>query len=89
MTHNKTTDIERLNALCQTHGLRFVRVRRDYYFVSFKAHGLRQALGFVEGFDIARRAAENPELAWITGPPGWPLTRDDPNEIPFSPAGSP
>jgi hypothetical protein len=48
------TDIMRLNDLAKQHGLKFRRVGSTYTFDDFTAHGLKQALGFVEGFDRAK-----------------------------------
>jgi hypothetical protein len=53
MTH-KETNILRLNDLAEQHGLTFKRVGNTYIFDDFTAHGLRQALGFAEGFDRGR-----------------------------------
>jgi hypothetical protein len=53
------TDALRLNDLAKQYGLKFRRVRSTYQFDDFTAHGLKQALGFVEGYDrpLALRSA--------------------------------
>jgi hypothetical protein len=57
MTHmtndDRETDALRLNDLATEHGLSFRRVGSTYCFDEFTAHGLKQALGFVEGFNRA------------------------------------
>jgi hypothetical protein len=53
---SKETDELRLNDLSQQYALPFKRIRSTYIFEDFTAHGLRQALGYVEGFDRAMTA---------------------------------
>lgn len=48
------TDLQRLNDLVRQHGLHYRRVGSTYNFEDFTAHGLKQALGFAEGFDRAK-----------------------------------
>ena len=48
-----TPDTLRLNDLAKQYGLTFRRIRSTYIFDDFTAHGLRQALGYVEGYDRA------------------------------------
>jgi hypothetical protein len=55
-TSEKETDALRLNDLAKQYGLNFRRVGSTYKFEDFNAHGLRQALGFAEGFDRAMLA---------------------------------
>jgi hypothetical protein len=50
---SKETDELRLNDLSQQYALPFKRLRSTYRFEDFTAHGLRQALGYVEGYDRA------------------------------------
>jgi hypothetical protein len=50
------TDTLRLNDLAKQYGLKCRRVRSTYQFDEFTAHGLKQALGFVEGYDRAAHA---------------------------------
>jgi hypothetical protein len=50
------TDTLRLADLAKRYGLRFRRVGSTYQFDDFTAHGLKQALGFVEGYDRAASA---------------------------------
>jgi hypothetical protein len=50
---DRDTDLLRLNDLARKHGLKYRRVRNTYTFDDFTAHGLKQALGFAEGFDRA------------------------------------
>lgn len=52
--NDKETDTLRLNDLAAQHGLAFRVVGSTYIFDEFTAHGLRQALGFVEGYDRAK-----------------------------------
>jgi hypothetical protein len=52
-TGEEETDTFRLNDLAKEHGLTFRRVGSTYKFDDFNAHGLRQALGYAEGFDRA------------------------------------
>ena len=47
------TDTLRLHDLSQLHDLPFKKVRSRYIFEEFIARGLKQALGFVEGYDRA------------------------------------
>jgi hypothetical protein len=48
---DKESDALRLEDLCRQHGLTCRRVRSTYFFEDFTAHGLRQAVGYVEGYD--------------------------------------
>jgi hypothetical protein len=59
-TGEEETDTFRLNDLAKEHGLTLRRVGSTYKFDDFNAHGLRQALGFAEGFDraMASRSAQ-------------------------------
>jgi hypothetical protein len=50
------SDALRLNDLAKQYGLECRRVGSTYQFDDFTAHGLKQALGFVEGYDRAARA---------------------------------
>ena len=59
---SKETDELRLNNLSQQYALPFNRVRSTYIFEDFTAHGLRQALGFVEGFDLVMASNSSEEL---------------------------
>jgi hypothetical protein len=56
---DKETDELRLNDLSQQYDLPFKRIRSTYVFEDFRAHGLRQALGYAEGYDraMSRRTA--------------------------------
>jgi hypothetical protein len=54
---DEESDTARLEDLAKLHGLTFKHVGSTYIFDDFNAHGVRQALGFAEGFDRAR----NPE----------------------------
>jgi len=56
---DEETDLLRLNDLARLHCLDFRKIRRTYVFEDYTAHGLKQALGFVEGFDRAKCRAEN------------------------------
>jgi hypothetical protein len=49
----RETDALRLDDLSRLHDLPFQRKGNDYVFEEFVAHGLEQALGFVEGYDRA------------------------------------
>jgi hypothetical protein len=51
---DQETDLLRLNDLSRKHDLSFRKVGRTYIFDDFTAHGLKQALGFAEGFDRAK-----------------------------------
>ena len=53
---DKETDTLRLNDVAKEHGLSFARHGSTFQFEDFTAHGLEQALGFVEGFDRARKS---------------------------------
>ncbi len=53
---DKDTDALRLNDLAKQYGLECRRVGSTYQFDDFTAHGLKQALGFVEGYDRAAHA---------------------------------
>ncbi len=50
---DRETDILRLDDLAEQYGLTFQRRGSLYIFNDFIAHGLRQALGFAEGYDRA------------------------------------
>jgi hypothetical protein len=63
------TDTLRLNDLAKQYGLKFRRVRSTYQFDDFTAHGLKQALGFVEGYD---RAAKQAATAYRLADPSRP-----------------
>jgi hypothetical protein len=52
-TGEEETDTFRLNHLVKEHGLTFKRICITYIFTYFNVNGLRQALGFAEGFDRA------------------------------------
>jgi hypothetical protein len=68
-TGEEETDTYRLNDLAAQYGLTFKRVGNIYRFQDFNAHGLRQALGFAEGFDRARRdPAPYVLAAWLLAP---------------------
>jgi hypothetical protein len=62
---DQETDILRLNDLAEQHGLTFKRVGRLYIFDDFTAHGLRQALGYVEGFDRGRDTRQHHAITQI------------------------
>ena len=49
----KETDALRLNDLARIHNLPFKKAGTKYIFEDFTAGGLRQALGFAEGYDRA------------------------------------
>jgi len=63
---SKETDILRLADLAKQHGFTYKNVGTSYYFDTdtkenafqegfiYRAHGLREALAFAEGFDRAR-----------------------------------
>lgn len=53
-SNDRETDLMRLSDLAKQHGLKYRRVGRTYIFEEYTAHGLRQALGFAEGFDRAK-----------------------------------
>jgi hypothetical protein len=53
------TDLTRLQDLVKHHGLRLRRVRTTYMFDDYTAHGLKQALGFAEGYDRAMQHVQN------------------------------
>ena len=53
---SRETDILRLNDLAKQYGLAFRKARNTYTFEEFHARGLRQALGYVEGYDRAMQA---------------------------------
>jgi hypothetical protein len=53
--NDRETDALRLNDLAREHGLTFKRVRSTYQFEDYTAHGLKQALGFAEGYDRAMK----------------------------------
>jgi hypothetical protein len=55
---DKETDTLRLNDLAKQHRLTFKRVGSTYIFDDFTAHGLRQALGYAEGFDRGARSLD-------------------------------
>ncbi len=78
---SKETDILRLKDLAKQHGLIFKRVRGNYRFDHFTAHGLPQALGFAEGFDRARASISSARTAdWEIA--AQQLVRcDDPQEM--------
>ncbi len=50
-TPTRETDELRLADLADYHRLPYRRDRSTYVFEDFTAHGLRQALGYVEGYD--------------------------------------
>ncbi|HKM69082.1 MAG TPA: hypothetical protein VJX94_03190 [Stellaceae bacterium] len=56
--NDKETDTLRLNDLALQYGLTFTCVRSTYLFNDYTAHGLKQALGFVEGYDRANTEDE-------------------------------
>jgi hypothetical protein len=78
---DRDTDELRLQDLARAHDLTFKRKRSTYIFDEFTAHGLKQALGYVEGYDRAASQA----IAMKTDTPGkaaWRLLlADDPDEI--------
>jgi hypothetical protein len=53
---DEETDTLRLHDVAKEHGLTFTQHGATFQFESFTAHGLKQALGFVEGFDRARKS---------------------------------
>jgi hypothetical protein len=53
------TDLIRLEDLVKHHDLRLRRVRTTYMFDDYTAHGLKQALGFAEGYDRAMQRFQN------------------------------
>ncbi len=65
-TPTRETDELRLADLADRHRLPYLRERSTYVFEDFTAYGLRQALGYVEGYDRAMsrrrpRKDERPE----------------------------
>lgn len=54
MSSELESDLMRLQDLVKEHGLTYQRVGSTYSFEDYTAHGLRQALGFAEGFDRAK-----------------------------------
>lgn len=49
----KETDALQLEYLSRRHNLPFKKVRSRYVFEDYTARGLKEALGFVEGYDRA------------------------------------
>src|SRR5215831_1575771 len=75
------TDTLRLKDLAKQHGLIFKRVGTSYRFDHFTAHGLTQALGFVEGFDRARASMNDARsIEWEVAAQQLVMC-DDPQEI--------
>jgi hypothetical protein len=56
--YGNPAETPRLHDLARKHGLLFRRFGSTYKFLDFNAHGLRQALGYVEGFDRAMASGE-------------------------------
>jgi hypothetical protein len=65
-TSFKERDKLRLNDLARQHGLTFKRFGSTYCFEDFTAHGLQQALGYVEGYDRALNRFLNFAQAMVT-----------------------
>ena len=55
---DQETDTLRLHDLAEQHHLPFKRVGSTYLFEDFTARGLRQALGYAEGFDRGARSVK-------------------------------
>jgi hypothetical protein len=51
------TETPRIHDLARKHGLLFKQFGNTYKYLDFNAHGLDQALGYVEGFDRAIAAS--------------------------------
>jgi len=57
--NDQETDNLRLLDLAKQYGLRFVKCGTTCDFDDFTAHGLKQALGYAEGFDRARSQSQD------------------------------
>jgi hypothetical protein len=66
VTSFKKSEKVRLKHLARQHGLTFKRFGSTHCFEDFSAHGLQQALGYVEGYDRALNRFLNFARATVT-----------------------